>query len=284
MALKLKHYTYKVTFPGMPWFYWGVHTDNGKPYFGSPCTHKWIWDFYEFEVQILEWFVTREEAEKAEDRLIKWFWDDPNCLNEHYGSHFSQEGCRRGVQTQKEAGMGIFGEHQPWRAEASSKAVEKMKSEGTGLFDVEVKRLGGIAAGKANVESGHIQGLGRVQGAKMRDSGALAKISRNRPEELKQRLGREMGKKYGSSNGKRNINKLRAAATTETCAQGGRTQGGINSKSGHMRRIQKTLFMDPDHPELGIHNAGNLVRKQKARGYPYGKENRVKVEKEDKNG
>ena len=26
MALKFKHHTYKITFPGMPWFYWGVHS------------------------------------------------------------------------------------------------------------------------------------------------------------------------------------------------------------------------------------------------------------------
>ena len=37
-------------------------------------------------------------------------------------------------------------------------------------------------------------------------------------------------------------------------------------------------FEDPDHPELGHHNAGNLVLKQKARGLPHGKENRRKVQ------
>ena len=31
---------------------------------------------------------------------------------------------------------------------------------------------------------------------------------------------------------------------------------------------------DPDHPELGKHNAGNLVRMQKRRGLPHGKKNR----------
>jgi len=91
-----KHYTYKVTFQGMPWYYWGVHTDNGKPYFGSPRTHKWIWKFYEPEIQILEWFESREEAERVEERLIKPFVNDPLCLNEHYGGHFSVESRVRG--------------------------------------------------------------------------------------------------------------------------------------------------------------------------------------------
>jgi hypothetical protein len=37
------------------------------------------------------------------------------------------------------------------------------------------------------------------------------------------------------------------------------------------------LWEDPDHPELGQTTAGPLVRKQKSRGYPHGKDNRVKV-------
>jgi len=37
-------------------------------------------------------------------------------------------------------------------------------------------------------------------------------------------------------------------------------------------------WKDPDHPELGEHSAGTLALKQKSRGYPHGKENRVRVE------
>ena len=96
----MKHYTYKVTFPGFRWFYFGVHTDNGKPYFGSPKTHRWIWDFYDCEVQILEKFETRGEAISVESRLIKPFLNDPNCLNEHYGSAFSTEASRLGAEAQ----------------------------------------------------------------------------------------------------------------------------------------------------------------------------------------
>ena len=36
-------------------------------------------------------------------------------------------------------------------------------------------------------------------------------------------------------------------------------------------------WMDPNHPELGVHNAGNLSKRQKSRGLPHGKENRVRV-------
>ena len=37
------------------------------------------------------------------------------------------------------------------------------------------------------------------------------------------------------------------------------------------------LYKDPDHPELGSHSAGTLVQMQTRRGYPHGKENRIKA-------
>ena len=106
--LTSRFYTYRVTFPGFPWFYYGVHRDNGKPYFGSPVTHKWIWDFYECEVQILEWFNSWEEALAVEQRLIRPFLDHPNCLNEHCGGNLSPAACRRGHSTMRENKIGIF--------------------------------------------------------------------------------------------------------------------------------------------------------------------------------
>ena len=51
--------------------------------------------------------------------------------------------------------------------------------------------------------------------------------------------------------------------------------GFHNPETG--RKASLTLFEDPDHPELGHHNSGNLVQKQKARGLPHGKENRRRV-------
>jgi hypothetical protein len=45
----------------------------------------------------------------------------------------------------------------------------------------------------------------------------------------------------------------------------------------NLQLINNTLWVDPDHPELGHHRAGHLVRKQKKMGYPYNKENRVQV-------
>jgi hypothetical protein len=47
-----------------------------------------------------------------------------------------------------------------------------------------------------------------------------------------------------------------------------------------LRRIGQLVgekWADPDHPELGVTNVGNLVKKQKRAGLPFGPENRVKV-------
>ena len=47
------------------------------------------------------------------------------------------------------------------------------------------------------------------------------------------------------------------------------------SKAG--KKAASLKFMDPDHPELGIHNAGNLAQIQKKWGYPSKPENRRRV-------
>jgi len=52
-------------------------------------------------------------------------------------------------------------------------------------------------------------------------------------------------------------------------------------RAAHMtsvnQRMNKELYEDPDHPEIGLHNAGNLVKNQKRLGLPHEKANRRKV-------
>lgn len=43
------------------------------------------------------------------------------------------------------------------------------------------------------------------------------------------------------------------------------------------RKTNSTYYIDPDHPELGILQAGPLSRRQRARGLPHGPENRIRV-------
>jgi hypothetical protein len=183
----MKHYIYKITFPGMPWYYWGVHTDNGKPYFGSPCTHKWIWDFYECEIQILEWFETREEAEKVENRLIKNTWDDPNCLNENYGGHFSQEGRLRGVNTQKEKGIGLFDPANRCDPSIGGKfggpvGGKKTYELGVGIHAPGIAQQGGLIGGQKSAELGHLQRNSREYGLKGGPASFEKKVGVHDPE------------------------------------------------------------------------------------------------------
>jgi hypothetical protein len=56
-------------------------------------------------------------------------------------------------------------------------------------------------------------------------------------------------------------------------APGMQSKGG--KKGGKTAISQK--WKDPDHPELGEHSAPTLAQMQKRRGYPHGKENRVRV-------
>lgn len=146
----------------MPWYYWGVHTDNGKPYHGSPTTHKWLWGFYDFEIQILEWFEDRKEAEEVEDRLIKHTIKDPNCLNEHYGGHFGPGAQIKGIQTQREKQLGLFNPEN--RADPSVGGQvggpiggRKTYELGIGIHAPGVAQQGGLIGGKVSAELGHLQ-------------------------------------------------------------------------------------------------------------------------------
>jgi hypothetical protein len=255
-----RHYTYKVTFPGMPWFYFGVHTENGRPYFGSPCTHKWIWKIYECEIQILEWFDDRREAEKVEDRLIKHFITDSKCLNEHYGSVFSRESALRGVRTQVESGrvaemgrkQGLINANSGHLARISSlvdlttagkKGVETNRKNKTGMFHPDfqpemTRRARGLGLKKCiEKDPDHQRKAGRMAGLNARDKklGIFGMDPESRSE-----VSRRVGKKVA-------------------------------------KNLNGTKYYDPDHPELGEHSAGTLTMMQKRRGLPSGPDNRVKV-------
>ena len=98
----MRYYTYKVTFKDLPgYFYYGRRKDNGKPYFGSPKTWKRLWQHFEPEVQILQWYGTEEEADKSEKSIISATWKDKYSLNENCGGKVSEEVCRNnGLKTQ----------------------------------------------------------------------------------------------------------------------------------------------------------------------------------------
>ena len=76
--------------------------------------------------------------------------------------------------------------------------------------------------------------------------------------------------------------KRKGTDSEETRRKKGRTlQKRIADNPNHQSecgsKAASLKFYDPDHPELGIQNAGNLMQMQKRRGYPHGSENRKAV-------
>ena len=102
-------YTYKVTFPAQGWWYWGAHKEkrHGEPYSGSPFTHKEKWKWFHWELEILEFFNSWEEALAVEKRLIAPDVNNPNCLNERVQGILSTEALRRGGRKSVELGHGF---------------------------------------------------------------------------------------------------------------------------------------------------------------------------------
>ena len=239
-------YTYKVTFEEIPDWYWGVHKEKkyGEFYMGSPKTHAWRWGFYTPCLQICEFFPYTDEgwikAREVEDRCILPDLNNPLCLNEHVGGWMSLEANRRG----------------------GAKVHEEKDELGRSIVGVK-------AAAAINKEKDE---LGRsVVGVKV-----MERVHRE-----KDKFGRSVNAVKGGKTAHeekdelgRSIHALKAFERVhDEKNELGRSVHGVESAG----RMNTQKWKDPKHPELGEQNPGNLVRMQKRRGYPHGKENRVKV-------
>jgi len=143
---KLRYYTYKITFKDLPkYFYYGRHKDKGKPYFGTPKTWRHLWDFFEPEVQILQWYETELEAKKNEKKIIDATWRDKHSLNEHNTEGISEDICVRNGERAREEGFGIFSLSPQERRNVSKRSGNKTLGEGIGIFaqtSEDLSRLG----------------------------------------------------------------------------------------------------------------------------------------------
>jgi hypothetical protein len=78
--------------------------------------------------------------------------------------------------------------------------------------------------------------------------------------------------------GRMGCKKKKGKAAKERYEQGvGIAAMTSQERSEHSSRTQKQRYMDPAHPELGVHSAPTLALVQKSKGYPHQKENRVRV-------
>jgi hypothetical protein len=90
---------------------------------------------------------------------------------------------------------------------------------------------------------------------------------------------------FGKSPTKEATQKNREAHTGEKNPMFGKThtdetkrlmrEAARSSKVGE--KVCASRWEDPGHPEIGVHNPGNLVKTQKRLGLPHGKENRRKI-------
>ncbi len=133
-------YLYKITFEEVPYYYYGVHKEKyfNEEYWGSPQTHKWVWDFYTPKKQILQVFPYTDEgwleAQKVEKRLIQpVFNTDKWCLNESCGGNISLECLSRSGNKSKELGVGVHGRTKKQMDEDARKGGNKAKELGVGV-------------------------------------------------------------------------------------------------------------------------------------------------------
>lgn len=139
-------YTYKITFEEVPYYYYGSKKERyyNQEYWGTPITHKWMWDFYTPKKQILELFEFSdegyEECRRVENRLIKPVLNDPWCLNENCGLSYSLETARKsaklGGEKCKELGVGIFSLNKKVKSEIGIKGGQKAKELCVGIHSM----------------------------------------------------------------------------------------------------------------------------------------------------
>lgn len=174
-------YTYKITFEGTPYFYFGVHKEKlpGEEYWGSPHTHREIWSKYKPVKEILEYYESWEEATQAETALILPFLNDSNCLNESAGRAFSLESSAKG---------GRIGGRKAVESGQLAKAQElgRLSQIRSGHFKHKISsfegrskagKIGGRIGGRKAVESGQLRKAAELAYSKTKKPILLVKVN-----------------------------------------------------------------------------------------------------------
>jgi general stress protein YciG len=216
-------YTYKITFEEVPHYYYGVHKEDkfDEYYMGSPVTHKWMWDFYTPQKQVLELFDYSDEgyteAEKVEKRLIRpVFNTDPLCLNENCGGRISLEACRKAGRMVYELGLGVHKMTPEELSAAASKGGKKAKEMGVGVHNIPPERRTEISR--------------RVGRLAVENKTGIHNLSPERRSEIGKKNGAVVGKRH-KENGT-GIFKLSEEEKLENCKKGGKVAGEMHKQNG----------------------------------------------------
>lgn len=275
--MKLRIYTYKITFEEVPYYYYGVHKEKrfGEEYWGSPKTNKWCWKIYTPKKQILEIFDYSDdgwlEANKIEKRLIREFYNkDKWCLNESVAGNISLKLRRKvGKKLHKEK-LGIHGFTKEESIENARNAGKiggkKTHEEGIGLFSLTKEER--VELGKRTYNEGK----------------GLASISPEKRKENSKKFGK-LGGKVSGKNHKKNktgIFSIEPEQHSKNSKKGGTKtkQLGVGIFSIPPEKVQernrKNALQRWKCLETGyVSNPGGLSMYQKKRGIDTSKRVRV---------
>jgi hypothetical protein len=257
----MNYYTYTIYFVD-GYYYHGYHKHQGVDpltdgYYGTPVTHKEKW------LTTMHWKVitglheSHSEVQFAEQEAIRpVFNTDPYCLNANCNGIIPPELASVGG---KKSGK-IRGEKHKQNKTAicdpvnQEKGRQTARERGSGFFDAEFQ------------QSEMMQEIRRQNGKKV-----------SQTEEAKQRLAAAREK---IDPVKRRILARERALKLEAEGRGlGSIPYEIRAARSSItgKAVCTSKWMDPNHPELGVHNPGNLVKLQKRLGLPHGKENRKRI-------
>ena len=246
-------YTYKITFEEVSYYYYGSHIEKryNEYYMGSPVTHKWCWKFYTPKKQILEFFDTREEANLIENRLIKPVLNDSYCLNENCGGIVSSLLCKRGAKTLDDNKLGIHSRTSEQIIKDGDKGRETQKILKIGIYGLspEIRKQNGEKLGQRNVETGHIQKLGKEYGKLCYENG----LGFFGMDDGKRYFARSKGGKVSGNNAYKNKTGIHSFTSEQ--------RKNASSKGGKMSSSQKWKCLVTGF----ISNSPGLSRYQRAR-------------------
>lgn len=242
--------------------YKATNTTNGKFYIGSTTNfekrkreHLRSDKNYPFQNALrknpdaFEWEVWSDDSDEPilEQALLDMWFGKECCYN-----------------------LNPSAKHPPRGSEASAKAAKatmiKLNSEkdsqGRSIIAVEAaKKAHSQKDAKGRSVLG-VKNAERMHAEKDENGKSLVAIENNRKIHAEK-----------NSEGK-SINAVKASERAHANKDSmGRSVHGVESA----KRLHSVKWEDPDHPELGHQNPANLIRMQKARGLPHGKENRRRV-------
>lgn len=194
----MNFYTYVIRFVDGH-YYFGYHPTYGNDplfdkYYGTPVTHREKWLTTMYWKEVINFYETFEEADKAEQELIRpCYKTDPLCLNENCGGAVSPELCKvggiRGGATNKASGQAYEWGKRYGRVAAESGQLAQAREK----IDKEKQR-------KAVKESGKRTGKMAVESGQLREAHAKAMEALKELHSVKDEKGRsvlavEIGKK-----------------------------------------------------------------------------------------